>query len=1815
MHRFLTYLMCSFIALTLQSQLSLAQDIVPDRRLVASRDVDFFGSDLQALFDTNREACERVCLNNPDCKAFTFNTRSNACFPKSAVSERKEYEGAISAIVVETPAQVLSRAESRAGDLGFLNKRDLDAAFSQARKLGGTHMGGKWTVDVLLKASRDKEAEGDLRLALHWAGAAVAQSDASDQWADYARLALANEAAANRGSDRRRFAAQALSASINAYLRAAGDPARVAGLLVMAEALEESSRGRDMVPTLRLAESIQPRADVVAALDDAIGKYGFRITEHSTESDKAEPRICARFSEDLVRTGLDYTPYVQLPDPGLVVEASGRNICVSGVQHGSRYSITFREGLPAASGETMVKDVTISQYVRDRQPSVAFKGRAYVLPRVADAGLPIETVNLSEVELTLRRVSDRNLLRAIQDSYFGEPMGYYTERRFEREVGETIWEGLGEVEETLNRDVTTRLPMGDVLKDQPPGIYALTARVPSEDEYSNNTATQWFVLSDLGMASMSGTDGLHVFIRGLGDAAGREDVTVQLVSQANRVLAELVTDAEGHVRFDPGLTRGTQGAAPALLVAKTGEDIAFLSLSDPAFDLSDRGVEGREPGGPVDVFLTTDRGAYRAGEVIYATALARDAQVRAIDALPLTAVLTRPDGVEYARHLSDGGRAGGHVFVMPTGASVARGTWRIDVFSDPDAPAIATETVLVEDFLPERIDFDLSLPEGRLTAADSPELTIEARYLFGAPGADLPADVRVRLSRAQSVEGFDGFRFGRHDLRVDPRTRYMEGNLRTDAGGLLSAPLDLPKIEGEGAALPMNMQVVVSMSEGSGRPVERRITRALAPASPVLGIKPLFDGVVKQGTEARFQLIALNEQTQPMPMQVKWSLNRVRTRYEWYRLNGQWNWEPTVTKTQMASGEVALGAAPVEIGADVDWGNYELVVERVGGDYLAASTDFWAGWYAPADTSSTPDTLELSLDKPEYRAGDTATLRIVPRYAGTALITVMSDRVIDMQTVQVAEGENTVPLTVTDEWGAGAYVSATVIRPMDLPAGQNPARALGLAHASIDPGQKALEVSLITAETSKPRGPLEAVVQVGGIAEGESAFVTVAATDLGILNITGFESPDPQDHYFGQRKLGVEMRDLYGRLINGLDGSMGRVRSGGDAGDAGRFNSPPPTEELVSLFTGPVEVGADGRATVSFDIPEFNGTIRLAAVAWSPTGVGQAETDVLVRDPVVVTASLPRFLAPGDQSRMLLEIVHAEGPSGRMGLDITADGVVLDAGAIPSGVDLAEQGKASFAVPVTARAEGDHEITVALTTPDGQVLRKSLTVPVRNNDPEVSDTRRFSLAPGETFTFDDNVYAGLRVNTASALVSAGPLAQFDAPRLLASLDRYPYGCTEQITSQAMPLLYMSSVTEAMGLTKTARIEKRIDEIVARILTRQAPNGAFGLWRAASGDFWLDAYVSDFLSRARGAGHEVPDLAFRQAMDNLKNRVNYAPDFDTGGEDLAYALVVLAREGAAAVGDLRYYADVKGNDFATPLASAQLGAALAMYGDQTRADRMFAIAVRQMSGRMGEEASVFRVDYGTNLRDAAGLLSLAVEAGSSVVDREVLVQRISNARPQMSTQEQAWALLAAHAMVSDPSVSGVLLDGEPVDGPMVRRFANGAAPRSITNAGDRETSVTLTTFGKPSEPVDQSGYGYRLERLYYTMEGEPVTGPVQVGDRLVTVLRVTPAETTGARLMINDPLPAGFEIDNPNLLRSGDVRSLEWLKPKDARHTEFRADRFLAAVDHRGDKSFDLAYIVRAISPGEFHPPAAVVEDMYRPQYRARTASGQLTVSQ
>jgi alpha-2-macroglobulin len=1804
----------TLISLALLAGQGAAQDIVPEQRYLYSNDVDFYGADLTNLFNTTQEACERACSAQDACVAFTFNKRSNACFPKSAISDRQPFQGALSAGKVLTDPQVLTGVPARLDDLDFLQEYDLTQAAELAQRNTRRFSVGGAALNDLLSAMQGQQQAGMTGNARDWAGRAVALSDRADLWTRYAWFSLEMGRDSDndqRYADRR----EALSASINAYVRALDAPTRSGALEVMARALEAEDRGREMIPALRLANDLTPRDDLDAMLDEAIGQYGFRIVEHRVDNDAAAPRICAEFSETLVQAGIDYEPFVRVEGRGLVVEPEDNQLCIDGVEHGQRYEVTFRQGLPAASGEVTAKDVRLQLYVRDRTPLVRFPGRAYVLPHAADAALPVETVNTDKLDLVLRRVSDRNLVRAIRESYFGRPLGAYEEEQFADQLAEEIWKGTGDVQNTLNADMTTRLPLGDVLKDAVPGIYALGASVPGADPYDNPGATQWFVLSDLGLSTWSGIDGLQVAVRSLSDTAAREGVKLTLISRANAVLGEVTTDAEGFAAFPAGLTRGEGAAAPALLLAEEGEaDVAFLPLTDPAFDLSDRGVEGNPPAPPIDTYLTTDRGAYRVGEVIYATALTRDTQARALEGLPMTAVLRRPDGVEYSRQQSENSVAGGHVFALPLGNDVPRGAWRLDILSDVDAPALATQTVLVEDFLPERIDFDMALTDAPLRLTDRPEIGVEVRYLFGAPGADLSVEGELRLRASRSLPGWDGYQFGRHDATFDTRTETI-GSAQTDAEGRARLVLELPELE-EDPAQPLEAQVIVRVAEGSGRPVERRETRPVTGGAPLIGIKPGFEDVLQEGAEAVFDLIAVGPDGAAVDMDVEWTLNRVETRYQWYQMYGNWEWEPTTRRIRVDGGTLALGETPAEISAPTQWGEYELVVERAGGTYAASSVLFSSGWYGGDGSTDTPDRLEMSLNAESFDIGDTAELRLVAEGDGTALISVLSNAVIERRVVAVTQGENRIPLEVTADWGTGAYVTASVLRSMDVADGRNPSRALGLAHAAVRPGDKELTVSFdAPAEVDGQAGTSRVAVQVAGIAEGETAYVTLAAVDLGILNLTGFEAPDPTAHYFGQRRLGVEMRDIYGRLIDGMNGAMGAVRSGGDSGLGAQLQSPPPTEKLMAFFTGPVTVGPDGRAEVEIIRPAFNGTIRLMAVAWSETAVGDASQDVIARDPVVVTASLPRFLAPGDESRLLLELVHAGGPAGEMMLSVLGDAEV-GLGEVPQAVTLAANGSQRLEIPVTAREPGDPLITVVLTTPDGKELRKVLTMPVRANDPEISVTRQFALGVGESFTFDGNVLAGFRPGTASATLTAGPLARFDVPGLLRQLDRYPYGCTEQVTSGAMPLLYLSSMAQAAGLGEPERIDERIDRAIRQVLTRQASSGSFGMWQAGSGEFWLDAYVTDFLSRARAEGHAVPDLAFSLAMDNLRNRISYAPDFDEGGEDVAYALLVLAREGAASMGDLRYYADTKQDDFGTPLAAAQLGAALAAYGDPVRADAMFRRAgVLLLRDRDRQEGAVWRDDFGTDLRDTAAVLKLSAEAGSSAIDAATLISWVGSEQRDLSTQEAAQIVLAAHALAAPDAVPGLRVDGSPAGGPVVQRLTD-ADPRAsvIENVSAMSMDVTMTAYGVPEVAPEAGGYGYQIARSYYSMDGQPLQGGVSAGDRMVVVIEVTPFEEVGARLIVDDPLPAGYEIDNPNLLRGGEIGALDWLETTEVENAEFRSDRFIAAVNHRDASAFRLAYIVRAVSPGTYHHPAATVADMYRPEYRANTATGEVTIA-
>ena len=318
-----------------------------------------------------------------------------------------------------------------------------------------------------------------------------------------------------------------------------------------------------------------------------------------------------------------------------------------------------------------------------------------------------------------------------------------------------------------------------------PGVYVMVARVadaPSDDDGA--LATQWFIVSDLGLTAFSGNDGVHVFVHSLESTQAKGGIEVRLLSRGNEILATQRTSDAGYVQFEAGLTRGEGALAPALLVATDARgDYAFLNLKAPAFDLTDRGVSGRVVPAGLDAFVYTERGVYRSGETVQVTALLRDGQGLAALDTPLTLVVERPDGVEYRRTVVPDQGVGGRALSVPLVASAPTGTWRVRAFADPKRPPVGEATFMVEDYVPDRLEFELASSAKGVSTTTPAEITVDGRYLYGAPAAKLELEGEMVIAPAAERAGFAGYQFGLSDEEVETRRQPLENLPETDANG------------------------------------------------------------------------------------------------------------------------------------------------------------------------------------------------------------------------------------------------------------------------------------------------------------------------------------------------------------------------------------------------------------------------------------------------------------------------------------------------------------------------------------------------------------------------------------------------------------------------------------------------------------------------------------------------------------------------------------------------------------------------------------------------------------------------------------------------------------------------------------------------------------------------------------------------------------------------------------------------------------------------------------------------------------------------
>lgn len=1672
--------------------------------------------------------------------------------------------------------------------------------------------------------------------ARHFARAAATDPSDATSWLGLARALLAVPPDKLRGSDRYDTPQHAAGAAHLAYERASQNDAKAAALAVLSEALQRQSQWRPAIDALRVSLALNSDPMVEASLQKLRSQHGFRILDYHVDNESASPRVCVQFSEVLDKSQGNPAGYVSVNGRDAEnVEREDRQLCIGGLAHGERYDIRVRSGIAAEVGETLSKTAELSVFVRDRSARVRFTGRNYVLPRTGQNGIPVISINTDRVNFEIYRIGDRGLVNTVVSGDLMRQLDEWEAGRLKSETGAQIYKGSLDVRRQRNEDVTTAIPVTSAIPSLEPGVYVISAR--ADDVRNGTTATQWFVVSDLGLTVINGDDGVHAFVRSLASAAPIEGVTVQLVARNNEVLASGTTGTDGHVRFDGGVAKGEGGLAPALLVAHASDgDYGFLNLTEAAFDLTDRGVAGRVPAGAIDGFLYTDRGIYRPGETVHASALVRNRDGTAAT-LPTNLIVRRPDGVVDRRiALADQGGGGRSVPIKLAPGSMT-GTWRLALHLDPKDEPISEASVLVEDFVPERLALDLSPTAETLRVGTMGRIGIAGRYLYGPPAAGLAieGEIVVRPS-GKGDSSHPGYVFGAADEVSAPVREALDIDKRTDASGNAEVEVELPKIPL--TARPLEAQIAVRLREPGGRMIERSLTLPVEIGIERIGIKPSFeDGVVEEGQSAGFGIISLDSEGRLQERKgLQWRLVRLEQIWQWYKQNGRWSYDSaTVTRT-VASGKIDTSSEqPVRVDAPVQWGRYRFEVQgsRASKGPLLSSVAFNAGWASSEDAES-PEVLEVALDKAAYRNGETAKIRVSSKQGGRAIVAVLGKSLLMHKTVDIPDGDSEIPLQVSDAWGAGAYATVILHRPMEERAKRMPTRAIGMAWVGIDQSERTVKVQIGGPEKMRSDRQVTIPIQLSGLKSGKQAWLTLAAVDVGIINLTQFEAPDPAKQFHAQTQLGAEIRDLYGRLIDGMRAEAGTLRSGGDADPGLDTSGPPPAHETVALFSGVVEAGPDGQADVVFDVPAFNGALRLMAVAWTPDQIGHAARDMIVRDPVAVTTSLPRFLTLGDSAQITVDLHNVEGSDGDYSVSVQSAGDGEAVTTIGSEtIALAKGERRAVRVALSPKEIGSTTLTIAVNGPNGIEVARERTVEVHPPGRDSKITTLHTLAPGATLTVGSASMRDLLPQQVRVAINVGPLAAFDVPGLLASLDRYPYGCAEQTISRALPLVAANDLARSAGLAEDEELKGRIESAIGRVLAMQDSSGAFGVWGPYTTDLWLTGYAVDFLTRASDAGHAIDAQRFEQALDRLANSVAYTQDVTDGGGALAYALYALARNGRAPAGELRYYADAKLDSFKQPMAKAQIGAALALIGDRERAERVFEVAASSLA--LAEDATS-RVDFGSNLRDAAAVLTLASEARVQGIDRAVLGQRISAAyagRAYSSTQEQAWLVLAAKAVSDVGEDVRLTVGGAAHSGTLTRSIAGPDIINNsvvITNSGQTETGAVVTAYGPSAvalPPVRDAGL--MVARNYFTLDGNKVDlasasggqSSVQQNDRFVVVLTVSASERSG-RLLLEDRLPAGFEIENPRIVASGSVSGLDWLKVAvEPRHTEFRDDRFAAAFnlfDHSGEleagNTFRVAYIVRAITPGTFVHPAATVEDMYRPDRYGRTATGTLTIT-
>jgi uncharacterized protein YfaS (alpha-2-macroglobulin family) len=1513
------------------------------------------------------------------------------------------------------------------------------------------------------------------------------------------------------------------------------------------------------------------------------------------------------------------------------------------------YALLINKTLKGVLGQTLEEETSRDLFFGKMPAGISFSNKKalYMTPK-GSRNIGVQIVNVPKVQVKIAKLYANNILSYVRANRW-EEYGY---------VGEE-WKSTGSFnysgdEENNFSDVIVNKVVDTENLPKTKGISALHITLPDDNnrrgiylvsvnskEEAYLGATKLVSISDIGLIAKQGKNELWVFANSIKTNEPLANLEITLISTNNQSVYTATTDGDGIAHVDK-LDEKAPGFRLAMITAGSKEDFNYLLLADTRVETSRFEVEGqRDNTSGLQAFIYGQRDMYRPGETLHFNTVLRHQNWQTAGEIPVKIRLVTPNGREYRTWRKSTNKQGAVQTEITMDVAALTGTYVLEVYNANDV-LLAAQSVNVEEFMPDRIKVDLSGAQKEYVSGGSVTLTATALNLFGPPASNRTYEMESQLKRKSfSAKGFPEFTF---DIPAETTFEKERRQGLTNAQGqaterfpLATGMKDIGVLEGK---------IYVTVFDENGRPVNR-LQRFDVFTQPVfygihlpdtyVGVNAPIPvevigvdnkGILQNGTQAKVEVVRLEYQTV------------VEKKNEQLTYTSRKSEKVVYTNLlNLTHGKNTFHYVPTVSGA------YEIRIRRPEATHYSV-----AGFYAYGSGFTQYSSFEVSsegrilidTDKPKYNIGESAKVLFKTPFDGRLLVTVERNSILEHHILTTEKKAAELKISLKEGHLPNVFVTATLIRSLDqsdLP--------LTVAHGSVpvlvEDTRRNLPVSITTVDKSRSKTKQQIRIKTQ-----PNAQVTVAVVDEGILQIKNFQTPDIHGYFYQKRALEVTSHNLYALLFPELTIS-GASSFGGDGYDLEKRINPLSNgrTELVSFWSGQLNANGNGEVTFDVNIPQFSGDLRVMAVAYKDNAFGSATKNMKVADPVVISAGLPRFLSPGDELVLPVNISNTEVKSAQATVSFTVSGP-LNTGSLPTVQKIvipAGQEKTAIFSVKSLMAIGVGKVVVKVNA-FGETFTQQTEIMVRPASPLLKTNSAGLVAGGQQGLIDLTNNFIPATQSSQVVLSRSPLVG-GGGKAFSALLGYPFGCLEQTISKAFPQLYFADLAKAMAtpvyMVKTGDSDfnpvTNVQQAIRKIESQQLFNGWSVMWPGSTKeDWWTTAYAVHFLEEARRAGFEINPKTLNKSIDYLTSKTGSTAtreiavastnnDLPKQGipktqirttvarREAIYSLYVLALTGSPNRSAMNYYK--QNPQLLTLDARYLLAGAFQLVGDT----RSFSSLLPKNYTAQNSN-SLIDDSYSSPLRNLGLVLNTLLETDNDNLQIVPLARQVSQAIQSASyinTQEASFAVLALGKVArktSGSTVTGsVTLNG--------KKIAGFDGKELKLNKGIANQKLAISTQGKgdlywfaQSEGMSATGtyveedQGLRIRRQYLSRNGKAVT-TLRQND--LVVVKLTLSSTNGFPVddvVVTDLLPAGFEIENPRIT---EPRDMPWIvKAAIPTYFDIRDDRihFFTKAD-KVEKSF--YYQVRIVSKGTFTVGPASADAMYQGAYRSYSGGGKLKV--